>query len=205
MNGFRQSGVSLISMLVGMLIALLSIAALLSLYQLEVNTSVNAMGVARRDGQLDSAWLTAGQLLQQAGYGIEDATDSSAPISGDGKQIVWYFRADLVTDSCAALGLGSDSGGAGTGLYFLPDCTTDTREWLIAPKAAAFVPQNRTGQLLTDEVGAFSLSEAIFTTGTCTLPYVQGSDVSAHRQISLVIPATPDQVLFSVCLANIGT
>lgn len=214
MNSANQSGISLVSMLVGMLIALLSVTALLSQYRLQVHTSVNTIGVAQREGQLASALLTAGQLLQQAGYGIEDALVSNASVlSVNEYRVVWHFKPDLIADACTGLQLDG-------GLFLLPEspCSSaSTVTWddadrvpLVTAEAAMFVPLARDGQELTDEVRPAALDQAIFqrSTENCTLPYAQQSaDATASPQISLVIPATgetPQQVLFTACLANIG-
>ncbi len=206
-------------MLIGMLIALLSIAALLSQYRLQVLTSINAMGVAQREGQLATALLTAGQLLQQAGYGIEDASanDSSLlSISDDKKQIIWRFKPDLTTNKC--MGLQLDNSGA---LFLLPETACNAANevsWtetdktpLVTTNAATFVSQDRNGQALTDEVAATTLTQAQFQRATedCTLPYAQNADTTTTSpQISFVTPATETtakQVLLTACLANIGT
>ena len=57
-----QAGQSLISMMVGLVISLITIAAMLTLYKVMIEVSGNASRSAMRDGQVSSAILAA-QIL----------------------------------------------------------------------------------------------------------------------------------------------
>ncbi|MBE1161861.1 PilW family protein [Dyella acidiphila] len=67
------SGFTLISMLIGLVIGLLSIAAMLVLYQTLISTSHQVNAQARIDGQLATSSLASQQQLQQAGFGVASA------------------------------------------------------------------------------------------------------------------------------------
>lgn len=67
-----QRGFNLISLLVGVVISLISILAMLSLYQSLVANALVATQDARQDGQVTSARLIIQNDLVGAGYGIED-------------------------------------------------------------------------------------------------------------------------------------
>ncbi|AYC31433.1 hypothetical protein D3880_03075 [Pseudomonas cavernae] len=70
----RQGGVSLISLMVGMLLSSLCVLAMLALYKNLVQTAVVATQDANQDGQLTSGLLTAQLELQSAGFGIDSAS-----------------------------------------------------------------------------------------------------------------------------------
>jgi len=76
----RQSGFSLISTMIGLVVSMIGVFAILSL---QGNLTYNAAGTiqdARHDGQLSTALLTAQKLVMNAGYGIEKADDTDIVI-----------------------------------------------------------------------------------------------------------------------------
>ncbi|MHA3890910.1 hypothetical protein [Acinetobacter sp. GXMZU3951] len=66
----HQSGVTLISLLIGLLIAMLCIIALLSAYRVVVKTGVESRIAASHDTQLQRGLTTAQMFLQNAGFGL---------------------------------------------------------------------------------------------------------------------------------------
>lgn len=66
-----QSGTTLISLLIGLLIAMLCILALLSSYRTVVKTGVESRIAATHDTQLQAGLTTAQMFLQNAGFGLE--------------------------------------------------------------------------------------------------------------------------------------
>lgn len=66
----RQSGLSMISLMVGMLLAMIGLLAGMSLYQSMVRTSIETRTDAAQDGQLASAMLSLQLELQSAGFGV---------------------------------------------------------------------------------------------------------------------------------------
>jgi hypothetical protein len=216
-----QTGISLIGMMIGLLISLLAILGLLAIYKLVIDVSANSVGTSRRDGQLAAALLNAQVELQQAGYGIvpnpapADTTllSITAPSSG-ATQVVWRFRPDLSTDTCAGLRLSPT--GSDVGLRWLPPqaCTnasaatwTLAQTQLLASSAIVFTPQARDGSAL-GETGAAQLVGAQFVLdGSCITPYAQQTlDASSVYLLAqrLVLRGGDGTTLFSACLSNIA-
>jgi type II secretory pathway component PulJ len=92
----RLGGFTLISMLVGLVIGLLCIAAMLALYRSLINTSTQITQQAAKDGQVATGSLISQQQLQQSGFGITNAAPGT----------------DLVVLTGAALANGQLSGNA---------------------------------------------------------------------------------------------
>ncbi len=81
----RQRGLSLISLLIGLLLATLSLMAMVSLYRGTVKQNYGESGAVRRvsrDTQLDNALMTAGVTLQNAGFGVVDGNGAAAGKAG---------------------------------------------------------------------------------------------------------------------------
>lgn len=90
-----QSGTTLISLLIGLLIAMLCIIAVLSSYRTIVKTGVESRVAATHDAQLQTGLASAQIFLQNAGFGLE-GTDYSldTPIDVDSKNIkalLWRY------------------------------------------------------------------------------------------------------------------
>lgn len=220
---WRQRGLTLIGMMVGLLISLLSLVSLLAVYKMAIGVSTNAVGARQRDGQISAALLAAQIELQQAGYGIvrsagaadlETLVKTRAPETG-ASQVVWRYRPDLATDTCAGLLL--DTAGSDAGLYWLPqkacanaaDATwTPSERQPLASSATLFVPQDRDGNQLA-EAGAAALAGAQFQLdGTCSLPFAQQAfdDDDAYPLAQrLVLRGGDGTALFTACLSNLAT
>ena len=99
MNSRTQRGVSLISTLIGMVIAMIAVTAVMAAYQNTLATIVPATQNAQTDGQRVAGLLRANKLLQGAGYGITAAT----------------FGTDIVVLSGAGLSGSTLSGTSQTG------------------------------------------------------------------------------------------
>ncbi|MDH1767666.1 hypothetical protein N5D37_18940 [Comamonas aquatica] len=69
----RWAGVTLISLLVGLAISMMVILAALGLFQRMVKTTVDARKDAQSNAQRNASFLSAGLLVQSAGFGIADA------------------------------------------------------------------------------------------------------------------------------------
>jgi Tfp pilus assembly protein PilW len=93
---WRSGGFTLISMLVGLVIGLIGIAAMLALYRTLINTSNQITQQAANDGKIATSSLISQQQLQQAGFGMANATPGT----------------DLVVLTGAALANGQLSGTA---------------------------------------------------------------------------------------------
>jgi len=223
----RQGGQTLIGMMIGLLISLMTIAAMLAVYKVAVDVSGNASRTAVRDGQLALALLAAQVEMQQAGFGIDPpaappaAADTSVlHVSDDGRRVVWRYRPDATgADVCAGVEIqraASQERPAGVYSLLPSACTGGAGAWtpgqsrLLATEAAFFVPVDRSGAPLA-EGGVNLLANAVFrrvdgSAGDgCGLPYAQAAAATSGQRILLRAGsggASP--TLFSVCLPNIA-
>lgn len=130
----RQSGVSLISLLVGLLIAAIVVVAMMTVYQTSVRTMLKSAESARLQSESLSTLLSSHLSLQGAGYGMpvddlldnpEMAIDFSAAefngagrlmTGGDGIALVWRYGVDTNNDfavdsfRCEGLYVSADAG-----------------------------------------------------------------------------------------------
>lgn len=217
----RQSGQSLISMLIGVLISLVTIAAMMVLYKTMIEVSANASRSALRDGQVSAALLAAQMDLQNAGFGVApaDAMSTKLVVRESGKAVVWRYRPDLASSSfiCSGLVLVDAQG-----LYRYPAkaCTdADSVSWNanerepLAGSAAFFTPAQKGGvayDAAEAEAGAMSLAPGyVFTLKTqqqC-LPYMQQdfSNAPLHPAAQQLALERDDgsSHLFQLCLPNL--
>lgn len=90
----KQQGASLISLMVGVVLAMIGILAAVNLYENLIRASVQTRSDAQQDGQIASSMLTLQLELQSAGYGItKDPTKDHVLRSADGKALYWRFDA----------------------------------------------------------------------------------------------------------------
>lgn len=86
----KQIGTSLISLMVGVVLAMIGILAGLTLYENMIRTSIQTRNDVQQDGQIASSMLTLQLELQSAGYGItKDPTKEHVVKSGD--SLYWRF------------------------------------------------------------------------------------------------------------------
>jgi len=212
-------------MMVGLLISLLTIAAMLVMYKNMIETTANASRSAVRDGQVSSALLGAQMDLQEAGFGIAttETVESRLSLADQGRQVRWRFKPTLGgADNCAGLRIVDTSGGSlARGLYKMPakSCSSaasvswsDAELQPIAADAAFFQPTLKDGSAFADgerEVGALSLAAATGGTGyrfsavaDACMPFHQQDTVDQAGQRVTLSQASND-VLFSVCLPNL--
>ena len=112
-----QRGESLVSILIGLFIAMIAILAMLSAYRMMIAVAVPAARTANREAQLSNALLSAQVELQQAGFGV-DRAESAAKIfvNSSGTRVVWRYRETVgaSVSKCSGLelrpGTGDDAG-----------------------------------------------------------------------------------------------
>jgi|GEM_PF-2833087 len=96
----RQRGMSLISLMIGMLISMIGILAGIILYQNMVKVSLKSRVDAAQDGQLATAMLSLQLELQAAGFGIVLA-DNPGPhwalVGGAAPTLYWRYQDVSVT------------------------------------------------------------------------------------------------------------
>jgi len=118
----RQLGISLLSLLIGLLVSMIVILGMLAIYRSSVQVSVRAAEDAAQSNQKVSALLRADKYLQSAGFGVIDPqygganihlisgaslsggaggtlsgtaqTPSGSPRQATGNAIVWYREDD---------------------------------------------------------------------------------------------------------------
>ena len=79
----RQLGFTLIELMIGMTISLISVLAMLSLYKTSANITAASKLGANIDGQIAAGLLAADRFMQGAGYKGGDSTASSASYNSD--------------------------------------------------------------------------------------------------------------------------
>lgn len=92
-----QSGTTLISLLIGLLISMLCIIAVLSSYRTIVKTGVESRVAATHDTQLQTGLATAQIFLQNAGFGLDGSNNllTEANIQVESKNIsavLWRYK-----------------------------------------------------------------------------------------------------------------
>lgn len=92
-----ERGMSLISLMIGILISMIGILAGIVLYQNMVKVTIQTRTDAAQDGQLASAMLSLQLELQAAGYGIDKAAKPGphlALVAGPPQALYWRFLND---------------------------------------------------------------------------------------------------------------
>lgn len=217
----QQTGHSLISMMIGLVISLITISAMLVLYKTMIEVSANASRSALRDGQVSAALLAAQMDLQSAGFGVPaaDALTSKLGVREAGKEVVWRYKAELADAGFVCSGLRLVDG---EGLYrFTPKTCSDVAvvSWtasereLLASSAAFFTPAQKNGSAFASgegEVGAMSLAAGYGFTLKAErqcLPYMQQdfstSPMALPGQQLVMQQADGGSYLFQACLPNL--
>jgi hypothetical protein len=139
----QQTGETLISLMVGMLLSMVVALALVSLFKSSSRTSAQSGQDAAADAQTSLALIRSGTAVQSAGYGIAGAAlgkqvlvvqsatlvdgvlgGSAASAGAKGAAVVWSYQPSPGTVQCAGLYFKNSEGG---GLYYLGpvSCTSD--------------------------------------------------------------------------------
>lgn len=132
-----QAGMSLISLMIGILISMIGILAGFLLYQNMVKVTLQTRADATQDGQLASAMLSLQLQLQSAGFGIDKAANPGphlALVSGPPQALYWRYLNDP-TDSNSAVCAGFRV----EDVDFVVDGTTETKRQLelLSPETPA--------------------------------------------------------------------
>ena len=205
-----QRGYTLVGMMVGLALSLLTIVAMLALYKTMIDLSSDATRSAERSGQLGAATLAAELELQQAGFGIEPGEAGENLLVAAG-QVVWRFRelgAAAADYQCAGLRLATADDGP-RGLYLLPatPCTSADDAGLTWSAPGQPLPQQLASEsafhVATGEVAVFPLADATFVqaAGTACFPYAQTATTDLSPQVQLLALGEP---MLSVCLPNLA-
>lgn len=93
----RSSGMSLISLMIGILISMIGILAGFTLYQNMVKVTLQTRAAAAQDGQLASAMLSLQLELQSAGFGIDKVVNPGPHltlVAGPPQTLYWRYLND---------------------------------------------------------------------------------------------------------------
>ena len=216
----HQQGATLISLMVGMLISLLTIGAMLATYKVVVEVSGSASRDADRDGQVASGILAAQMELQQAGYGIDigemPAAGGSVPDDRN-LYLAQGFVAWRHQTGCKALKVETPQGAEAPALYIsanaactsAKDVAASTWVWEPLTDIDAKAWKDRQGVGVLASAGGQTLGAAVFNVNNnaCSLPYAQQAGL-AERSPELVLETgsgSAKRALFRVCLSNLVT
>lgn len=102
----RSAGMSLVSLMIGILISMLAVLAGFMLYQNMVKVTLQSRADAAQDGQLSSAMLSLQLELQAAGFGIDQTTNPGPHltlVNGPPQILYWrYFETSTNEFMCKA-------------------------------------------------------------------------------------------------------
>ncbi|WP_373511003.1 PilW family protein [Thiocapsa sp.] len=118
----HQRGLTLISLMVGLTLSLLTVGAMMAMYRITVGVAADAGRTARFNGEISNALFVAKTKLQAAGFGIDDpayqtdffvlrdAVLASGSLSGtavavntEGNAVVWAWVDDEGDRQCELL------------------------------------------------------------------------------------------------------
>lgn len=136
-----QAGYSMVSIMVGLVISLLTVGAMLAVYRTVVEVSGQASADAVRDGQVASGLLAAQMELHNAGYKVDElpalaegeVADTSvisryaiAVQSNDKRVVTWRYLDDATAQKvCAQLRIQPSADGGLEMLYRTPEPCAD--------------------------------------------------------------------------------
>lgn len=226
-----QNGQTMISILVGVMISLITIVAILVVYKNAIEISGSASRSSMRDEQMAAALMAAQIDAQQAGFGLLPDANPHSIINLTNKQVVWRYKqhlTDTVSFCSGLLLIDPQQDPNAAGFYSLPAklCTSadavtwsvDERRALVpsggttTPGSIFYKATHRDGSDEPAEVGALTLQPPptantdtgfIFNLSPATcIPYMQQlSGLSAVEQLTLA--ASDGTTLLTVCLPNV--
>lgn len=229
MSRARQRGYSLVSMMVGLVISLLTIAAMLAVYKMMVDVSGRASADALRDGQVATGLLAAQMELHNAGFKVTELPEvpqggnadpalvkqyAIAVDGGDKRNVTWRYAGH-----CARLEIApADEHGVTVYVRRPEPCTdipsagwTGDKDVLLSYGGPWM---ERDGSTVVDAASGFYLdlpaNEAdsgfrlVDADGQrCTLPYAQRPAADSATESPRLVLENKGRELFSVCLSNI--
>lgn len=225
----RQRGYSLISMMIGLVISLLTIAAMLAVYKMVVEVSGRASADSLRDGQVATGLLAAQMELHNAGYGVSQLPEVAEGASANATMIKQYAIAVDDDDKrnvtwrsvegCARLEIVPGSDRSVTVYYQKPEPCVDipSASWAEGKQVLVAYGQpwkERDGSAAADAASGTYLDMAADAADSgfridaadgqrCTLPYAQQPWDDVPTESPRLVLESKGRELFSVCLSNI--
>ncbi|WP_437882450.1 PilW family protein [Pseudomonas sp. LRF_L74] len=217
-----QRGMTLVSLMIGCVLSMLTILAMLALYKNLIQVAVVATKDANHDGQLASALLVAQLELQGAGFGLEGSASNMLYLPTDTPALLWRYRTDpddASTNWCMGLLERSSSDGSRTlTLLKKSACSANLASLSLADETdtlksawqedgvidlATLMPGS-SGTLLTIEQNASTNCNA-YSSGDGTLhPQITLTAQSASGLASAAAGASITPISYRVCLSNIS-
>lgn len=102
-----QRGVSMISLMIGLLVSMIGILAITSMHKSLIRVTIDSTSDARHDSRVASALMQLQLDLQSAGFGIEAAGANTVVTSGQ-HELFWRFK-DLDNDAIVCKRLRDES------------------------------------------------------------------------------------------------
>ena len=212
----QQQGMSLIGLMVGMLLSVLSVLAAMTMYHNMVDVAIDTRHAAEHDAQLATAIQVIQLELQSAGFGIA-ATSPGTHVLSIGSSIYWRFaNLDATTGAptyqCRELKY--HASGKLT-LNSLNNCNAsaalDTRNWntnneVILLQFKATIADTDTAATMPN------ISFSVSPLPVACWPYGRAAAISSHQQVTITADnaashATNNagtQSAYNICLPNLS-
>ncbi|WP_205343136.1 PilW family protein [Denitrificimonas caeni] len=208
----NQRGFTLISLLVGTVLSLLTIVAMLALYKNLVQVAVIATQDANHDGGLASALLTAQLELQSAGFGLDGSANIYLPSTAT---ILWRYKdLDTLKTSCSGLLLRphpikTELNYRTLTLLHKPDCNAALSTLSVAESDTALKASWGTGSDAITNLAVLAPLTVLTFEKTDTTACSNYSVGNTFKQPKITIEATNSssadalKTTYTVCLSNI--
>lgn len=209
-----QRGMTLISLMVGTVLSMLTILAVLALYKNLIQVSVTASQDAKHDGGLASALLTAQMELSSAGFGLDENASTLIHLPSGTTAILWRYKALNATQvSCSGLLLrpqpGKEADAHTLTLLHKADCSTALNSLSVANSDSDLQASWGTAPSAITNLASFapSINLSFESTETNCSNYGIGNG-TPHPQITIKASNSASvaalKTAYNVCLANIA-
>lgn len=221
----RQQGVSLISLMIGLLVSMIVVLGMMTVFRNTIQTVVPASEAARSDGERVSGLLAAHMMLHDAGFGIEDLTGalvvlgSNAALAGEtlsgnelsiptdqAKGVVWGkgfdTDADGEIDTFLCEGLLADGTGGLRRLSSDESCTNASTQWNSLDWTST--PLIRDAEKRAEDDFEREITITVEKGVDCT-PFgidIDGSDIAVTLSYPVNVGGDEQIVSSTTCLAN---
>ncbi len=207
-----QSGLSLVGLMIGMLLSMLTLTAALVLYRNMVSVSVDSRLDSSQDGQMASAMLMLQLQVQSAGFGFAAGAGSHLfPSAVGATQVVYWRYKPVATPLCQGFRIQDDNTAGTRQLQLLSAASCDESSAL---ESLTWSVQTVLAEFRKAAGADWPLIEVSRASGNCfpfgmsaqaTHPQIvigaESAAVRAARDASLTAPSS--LINYTFCLANI--